>query len=165
MNRGNKAIERFPSRRGRFIRVDMRHSPSPPVFRIGRSKTGLGLFATSPIRKGAFIAEYWGKRIPTKTADDLNSKYLFEINSRWTIDGSDRRNIARYINHSCRPNAEPDIRNGTIRIRAVKSIDPGDEITYNYGNGYFETFIKPLGCKCAACARKRRRARSKRARA
>jgi len=50
----------------------MRHSLSPPVFRIGRSKTGLGLFATSPIRKGAFIAEYWGKRIPTKTADDLN---------------------------------------------------------------------------------------------
>jgi SET domain-containing protein len=164
MNHRNRTIG-IPSRRAGFKRANMRHSPSPPPFRIGRSKTGLGLFATVAIRKGAFIAEYWGRRIPTKTADDLNTKYLFEINSRWTIDGSDRRNLARYINHSCRPNAEPDIRNRTIRIRAVKNIEPGDEITYHYGNGYFETFIKPFGCKCAACARKHRRARSKRTRA
>src|SRR5438105_7005128 len=107
MNHRNRTIG-IPSRRAGFKRANMRHSPSPLPFRIGRSKTGLGLFATVAIRKGAFIAEYWGRRIPTKTADDLNTKYLFEINSRWTIDGSDRRNLARYINHSCRPNAEPD---------------------------------------------------------
>ena len=81
-------------------------------FRVGRSRTGAGLFATDFIKKGTFIIEYWGKRVPTKTADDLNSKYLFEINSRWTVNGSDRRNIARYINHSCRPNAEADIVKG-----------------------------------------------------
>ena len=134
-------------------------SPSRP-FRVGRSRSGLGLFATASIKKGDFIARYWGRRIPNKLADDLETKYLFEVNSRWTIDGSNRRNIARYINHSCRPNAEANIVKGTIKILAIRNIEPGDEITYNYGSGYFETFIKPVGCKCAACGRKRRRTRS-----
>src|SRR5262249_26068802 len=83
-------------------------------YRLGRSRTGLGLFATKPIRKGDFIIKYWGPRLPNKVADDLDNRYLFEINSRWTIDGSPRRNIARYINHSCRPNAETDIVKGEI---------------------------------------------------
>ena len=109
-------------------------------FRVGRSRTGAGLFATDFIKKGTFIIEYWGKRVPTKTADDLNSKYLFEINSRWTVNGSDRRNIARYINHSCRPNAEADVVKGVIKIRAYRN-------------------IKPVGCKCAKCLEKRREAR------
>lgn len=125
-------------------------------FRVGRSKTGLGLFAVEPIKKGTFIIEYWGRRIPTKITDELETKYLFEINSRWTVDGSTRRNIARYINHSCRPNAESDIKKGAILISAIKNIKPGDEITYNYGKGYFDTFIKPKGCKCSSCLEKRR---------
>ena len=67
-------------------------------YRLGRSRTGLGLFATKPIRKGDFIIKYWGPRIPNKVADDLDNRYLFEINSRWTIDGSPRRNIAHMEN-------------------------------------------------------------------
>ena len=128
-------------------------------YRIGRSRTGLGLFATAPIGKGDFIIRYWGKRIPSRVADELETKYLFEINSRWTIDGANRRNIARYINHSCRPNAEADITKGVIRIRAIRNIGPGDEITYNYGSAYFKTFIEPAGCRCGACRRKKKRRR------
>ena len=70
-------------------------------FRIGRSRTGLGLFATAPVEKGAFIVEYTGPRIPTKEAREREargSRYMFELNSRWTLDGSSRRNIARYAN-------------------------------------------------------------------
>jgi len=126
-------------------------------FRIGRSNTGLGLFATEPIKKGAFIIEYWGRCIPNRLADDLDTKYLFEVNSRWTIDGSTRKNTARYINHSCRPNAEANIIRRVIKIRAIKQIKPGDEITYNYGSGYFDTFIKPKGCRCAKCLDKKGR--------
>src|ERR1043166_4131403 len=100
-------------------------------YRLGRSRTGLGLFATKPIEKGAFIIKYWGRRISNKEADENENKYLFEISSRWTIDGSTRRNIARYINHSCRPNAESDVVKGEILISAIKTIAPGDEITYD----------------------------------
>ncbi len=129
-------------------------------FRIGRSKAGLGLFATRPIKKGAFIIKYWGRKLRNKDADELETKYLFELNSRWTIDGSPRRNIARYINHSCRPNAETDVVKGEVLITAYRNIQPGDEIAYDYGKDYFNTFIKPHGCRCMKCKEAKAKARA-----
>ena len=38
-----------------------------------------------------------------------------------------------------------------VIITAIKNIHPGDEITYSYGRDYFDTFIKPQGCRCMAC--------------
>ena len=134
-------------------------------FRVGRSKAGLGLFALKPIKKGEFIAYYSGRIITNAEADRLWTKYLFELNSRWTIDGSSRRNTARYINHSCRPNAETDVKKHKILITAIKNIHPGDEITYNYGRAYFNAFIKPNGCRCEACREKRLEASRERRRA
>ena len=134
----------------------------PPRTRIGRSVAGLGMFACVPIRKGQFIARYSGRKIDTGKVDELNNKYLFEINTRWTIDGSSRRNVARYINHSCRPNAEPYFVKHVIKIRAIKTIRPDEEITYNYGRGYFDCFIKAVGCKCIACSKKTTKARAER---
>jgi uncharacterized protein len=128
-------------------------------FRVGRATTGLGLFATARIEKGAFIVEYVGRRITTAEADRREArgaKYMYELNSRWTIDGSSRRNIARYANHGCRPNAESDIVKGKVILRAIKTIEPGDEITYDYGPEYFDLIIKPMGCKCARCAGRRK---------
>jgi len=132
--------------------IPMGNRASEERFRVGRAPTGLGLFATDVIEKGAFIIEYIGPRISNEEVHRRRStRYLFEVNSRWTIDGSPRWNTARYINHSCRPNAEAVISRGRIRIRAIKRIKPGDEITYNYGKAYFDTFIKPIGCKCPSC--------------
>jgi uncharacterized protein len=132
--------------------------------RIGRAKTGLGMFATSTFKKGDFIAEYWGRKLTDDQADRTNSKYLFELNSRWTVDGGTRANKARYINHSCKPNADPDVGRRII-IRAKKTIHPGEEITYNYGKNYFDTFIKPHGCGCIACIAKHPRKTSGRKKA
>lgn len=123
----------------------------PAKFRVKRSATGLGLFATEPIGANCFIVRYWGKRISNRSAGQLKSRYLFELNRRWTIDGSNRRNLARYLNHSCKPNAVATITDGRIEISTKKKIDVGEEITINYGADDFDTFIKPSGCKCAAC--------------
>ena len=132
-------------------------------FRVGRSTTGLGLFATTPIAKQDYIVTYRGRRIPTKEAQTreryAGAKYMFEISRQWTIDGSSRRNVARYLNHSCRPNTEAVLRKGKIVIKALRAIAPGDEITYDYGKDYFDLFIKPKGCRCAACTRKTARPR------
>jgi SET domain-containing protein len=136
--------------------------PRKKPFRVGRSRTGLGLFAAEPIKKRAFIAEYKGRRLTNEQADKLEargSRYLYEINSRWTIDGSGRKNIARYANHSCRPNAESHRMNGKVVLRAIRTINSGDEITYNYGRDYFLNVITPRGCKCVKCRDKRRAAR------
>jgi hypothetical protein len=133
-------------------------------YRIGRSRTGLGLFATKPIKKGTEIIEYIGPLLDSRNDkhDAIENKYLFEINGRWTIDGSTRRNIARYINHACRPNAESDVqeRKRRVFIRAIKNIAPGEEINYDYGKDYFNEFLKPIGCKCASCEKKRKLARA-----
>ena len=137
-------------------------------FRVGRSRTGLGLFATEPIKKKAFIVEYKGRRLGNEESERLESRgnrYLYEINSRWTIDGSSRKNVGRYANHSCRPNAESHHLNGKIILRAIKGIKPGDEITYDYGRDYFKNVITPSGCKCDKCRERRNAARRTRARA
>jgi SET domain-containing protein len=135
-------------------------------FRVGRSRTGLGLFAVRPIAKKKHIVTYSGKWITTKEAlrrERLgNPKYLFEVNSRWTIDGFTRRNLGRYANHSCKPNAEPVLRKGKMVIVATKPIAPGDEITYDYGEDYFDYYFKKAGCRCMACEVKARRRRSRR---
>jgi hypothetical protein len=136
-----------------------RLSPSRHL-RVGRSKTGLGLFTRVPIKKGQFIVRYSGRKLRTEAADQLDTRYLFEVNARWTIDGSNRKNRARYINHSCRPNAEVYFVKHLIKIRAIKNIKPGDEITYHYGRDYFDSFIREVGCKCKNCARKRSKLRA-----
>ena len=138
-------------------------SPNKP-YRVGRSKTGLGLFATKPIKKGDRIIRYFGPILDSKKEKDdaVENKYLFELTDRWTIDGSTRANLARYINHACRPNAESDVkpRKRKVFIRAIKNIEPGEEINYDYGTDYFKAYLKPIGCKCDACEKKRRKKRA-----
>src|SRR5690349_3550912 len=133
-------------------------------YRIGRSRTGLGLFATKPIKRGTRIIRYFGPMLDcNKEKDDaVENKYLFQLTNRWTIDGSVRENIARYINHSCKPNAESDVkpRKRKVYIRAIKNIAPGEEINYDYGTDYFKAYLKPIGCKCEACEKKRKKKRA-----
>jgi hypothetical protein len=137
---------------------------SKKPYRIGRSRTGLGLFATQPIKKGAKIVRYFGPLLDSrkKKDDAIENKYLFELNGRWTIDGSVRENVARYINHACKPNAESDVmpRKRKVVIRAIKNIEPGEEINYDYGTDYFKAYLKPIGCKCLACEKKRKKKRA-----
>lgn len=124
----------------------------PKKLKIKRSLTGLGLFAEEAIIKGETVIEYIGKRILTTSA--IDNRYIFNVNTRWDIDGSPRWNTARYINHSCRPNCEAIDRRGRIFIVAKKNIKAGEELTYNYGKEYFEGYIKPHGCRCSQCRQK-----------
>jgi uncharacterized protein len=129
-------------------------------FRVGRSRTGLGLFATRPIRKGLRIAEYRGRKLNTKEANRLEARgnlYLYEINSRWTIDGTPRSNVARYANHSCNPNAETYTYGGRVFIRAMRNVKPEEEITYDYGTDYLKHVIGRSRCQCTRCRRRRAR--------
>lgn len=129
---------------------------TPPV-RVKKSSAGLGLFATTDIPKGTRIIEYTGDRINDEEAERRwKRQYLFYVHDDLCIDGTGRENTARYINHSCRPNAEAehDEKEDRIYIDATKNIKAGDEITYHYGREFFKRFIAPKGCKCAACAKK-----------
>lgn len=132
----------------------------PRPFRIGRARTGLGLFATRPIRKHSRIAEYKGPLLSAKQAkkaETRGNRYLYEINTRWTIDGAPRSNIARYANHSCNPNSDSYNVKRRVFIRALRNIKPGEEIVYDYGIDYLKNVIGRSNCKCSRCRRRRSR--------
>lgn len=122
------------------------------LYAVKRSATGLGLFARKVIPKGTRIIEYIGPRVPNEVVEESSRKYFFGVNKKWSVDGSVRDNIARYINHSCQPNAEAIITQNRIWIWSIKKILPGEEISYDYGKEYFEGIIKELGCKCEKCS-------------
>jgi hypothetical protein len=112
---------------------------SNPAFEVrGSTIHGFGVFATRNIRKGSRVIEYLGERISTKEADrrygerDDNHVVLFTVDSRTAIDGGVNHNEARYINHSCSPNAQAEIHDKRVFIVAIRTIKAGEEITYDY---------------------------------
>lgn len=119
---------------------------------VRRSAAGLGLFTQSDIPKGACIIEYVGRVLSKEEEYSSRSKYLFEVTKTKTIDGASRQNKARYINHSCQPNAEIQISGGRVFITARRAILAGEELSYDYESEYFDAYIKPKGCRCAKCS-------------
>ena len=134
----------------------MPHDDYRPNLKVRRSSAGLGLFAAEDIPKEQLIIEYTGDRIDEDEANRRGGRYLFQVTPDLVIDGKGRENTARYINHSCKPNAEAehDEEDDRIYIRACKNIKTGDEITYDYGKEYMKDIIGPEGCKCATCLKK-----------
>ncbi len=134
-------------------------SPRPPIFelRVGKSSTGFGIFAVEEIPARRYIIEYWGKLVPNKVAEEVCGRYLFELDNGKTVLGGTRKNTARYVNHACRPNAEVRFSKNRIYIYSTKRIKAGDEVTYDYGKEYFKAFIKPSGCLCRTCVKRRKK--------
>ena len=119
---------------------------------VKRGINGLGLFAAVPIKKADCIIEYVGDILTTD--DEVNERsgqYLFEVSKKKTIDGSLRSNTARYINHSCRPNCEVEIKKGQVFVYAKRNIKQGEELCYDYGKDFWNEYIKPKGCRCQKC--------------
>jgi uncharacterized protein len=113
--------------------------------------SGWGVYATRAITKNTRIVTYDGERITHKESRDREEKYLekgqiwcFTLNSRWVIDAHVGGNVARFINHSCRPNCYIEIKGGVIWIRASRTIRKGEELTYHY-NTDGEAHIR---CRC-----------------
>lgn len=121
---------------------------------VRKSATGLGLFTLDPIPKKEFVIEYVGPILTAKESNEKGGKYLFETNKDRFIDGTDRINTARYINHSCAPNCEIEIFRGRIYVFSTRAIKPGEELFYDYGEEYFDEHIKPYGCKCVKCTKR-----------
>jgi SET domain-containing protein len=127
-----------------------KYTPRGHKLSVRRSPTGKGLFAEENIPKGVCIIEYTGRIISNEEAEERGGRYLFELDSRKTIDGNVPSNRARYINHSCKPNCEAIGPSGKVFIFSRRPIPAGTELTYDYGKEYFNEFIGPIGCRCEA---------------
>ncbi len=118
--------------------------------KVKKGLAELGLFAEENIKKGDLIIQYIGEVLTNEEADKLvNNRYLFYIEKDYNLNGATTKNIARYANHSCNPNAESEIKNKKVFLRAIKDIEKGEEITFDYGEEYFKEYL--LGkCNCGA---------------
>ena len=131
--------------------------------KVKKSYAGLGLFAEQDIQAETKIIEYVGDIITTEEADKRGGRYLFEVNSKITIDGKDRENLGRYLNHCCKPNCEARLKKDKIFFWAFKDIKKGDELTFDYGKEYMNEILIGTdgGCLCAVCIKKRERKAAK----
>ena len=123
-------------------------------YAVKRTESGLGFFTLVSLPADKKIIEYVGLILTREEADKKGGRYLMTIDEEYLIDGSPRSNAARYINHSCRPNAKAYRTGARIWIWSIEAIKAGEEITIDYGKKYFDDFIKPKGCKCEKCAKK-----------
>jgi uncharacterized protein len=108
---------------------------------VKRSKIhGKGIYAKRDIPAGTHVIQYVGEKITRKESDRrlvANEKagksiYMFELNSRYDIDGDVSWNPAKYINHTCTPNCHTEIIDKEIWIIAQKNIKKGEELSYDY---------------------------------
>ena len=117
--------------------------PDSPYVVRRSSVHGDGAFAARPIARGEVIDEYVGDRISHGQANERyrdrdfndNHTFLFTVSSRTVIDGSVGGNGARFINHKCDANCEPQIRRGRVFIVATRRIEAGEEIGFEYNIG------------------------------
>ena len=131
--------------------IKSRYKPGGFDLAVKKARAGRGVFAKEDIPKGVCVLEYVGRTLSKEEEYTSRSRYLFEVTKRKTIDGWNKRNTARYINHSCKPNCEVEIYKKRVYVFSLRRIKVGEELGYNYGKSYFEAFLKPIGCRCLKC--------------
>jgi SET domain-containing protein len=134
-------------------------SPRPPRIARRRSKLhGWGVFALEPINKNRRIIDYAGELISHRESLKRETRYLtrgeiwcFTVNNRWVRDANVGGNVARFVNHACKPNCYTEVAGDTIWIRAARNIRKGEELTYDYHTDGEQV----IPCRCRpGCTRK-----------
>ena len=123
---------------------------------------GKGVFALQAIPAGERIIEYTGRILSWKQAqrlhphdpDDPNHTFYFHIDDGHVIDAKVGGNASRWINHACEPNCEADEEEGRVFIKALRELQPGEELFYDYGlvidERYTPALKKQYECRCGS---------------
>ncbi len=125
--------------------------PLPTIVRRRSAVHGYGVFAAETIAKNRRIIDYAGELVRNSESVAREEAYLadgciwvFRVNRLWSRDAAIGGNIARFINHSCRPNCWWEVVGTTIWIRASRTIRAGEELTYDYATIGDHT----IQCRC-----------------
>src|ERR1700680_852423 len=112
----------------------------------------VGVYTSTPIRKGARVVEYAGPRITQQEADrryeGCERTYLYGLNDGKTI--IDGEGLGAYLNHSCDPNCEVDEIKGRVWLFAIRDIAAGEELVWDY-NLYDDDDPAPCHCGSPKC--------------
>lgn len=113
---------------------------------------GRGAYARRAIPADTPVIEYVGERIPKAEAArrcEAENPYIFIINDEWDLDGDVPWNPARFLNHSCAPNCEAQQEGDRIWLVTLRPIEPGEELTFNYGYD-LDASWRDYPCRCGA---------------
>jgi SET domain-containing protein len=128
---------------------------------------GKGVYAQRPLAAGERVIEYKGEVITWPEAlrrhphDPSNPQhtFYFHIDDEHVIDGKDHGNAAKWINHACAPNCESEVQDGRVFIHALRDIEPGEELFYDYrlviDERYTAKLKKDYECRCGSPACRR----------
>ena len=124
---------------------------------------GKGVYAVRPIAAGESIVEYKGELISWPEAQrrhphdpaDPNHTFYFHVDDARVIDAKYGGNAARWINHACAPNCESEVADdGRVFIKALRELQPGEELFYDYGliidEKYTPKLKKQFECRCGS---------------
>ena len=114
----------------------------------------MGGFARRKIKKGEALIEYVGEKISkTQAAERIaaDNPFIFCLDDEFDVDGDVTWNPARFLNHSCEPNAEAEIFDDQIWIMALREVRPGEEITFNYSYDLENYEEHPCRCGSVKC--------------
>lgn len=148
--------------------------PAPPAVAKGRRLQvrrsgvhGKGVFALQAIPAGEVLIEYVGEIIGWPEAlrrhphdpSDPNHTFYFSIDDDHVIDANVGGNASRWINHACEPNCQADEQDGRVFIKALRDLQPGEELFYDYGliidERYTPKLKKQYECRCGSPACRR----------
>jgi SET domain-containing protein len=116
--------------------------PTDALVRRRSVIAGWGVYTCAPITKNSRIIDYAGQKI--SHAESLRRErhqlargevWCFTVNRRTVRDASVGGNLARFINHACRPNCYTQVVGDVVWIRAARNIAAGEELTYDYRTG------------------------------
>src|SRR6185312_13641347 len=140
--------------------AEVNEAAAPPIQVRDSSVHGRGVFATRRIEKGERIMEYLGERVSHEEADrryeskeeNDSHTFLFIVDSKTVIDAGVEGNDARFFNHSCDPNCESVVEKRRVYIEAIRAIEAGEEMTYDYQiykeEGDPENIDEVFACRC-----------------
>lgn len=140
--------------------AEVKEAVAPPILVRDSKVHGRGVFATRRIEKGERIIEYLGERVSHEEADrryeskeeNDSHTFLFIVDSKTVIDAGVDGNDARFFNHSCNPNCESVVEKRRVYIEAIRAIEPGEEMTYDYQiykeEGDPENIDEVFACRC-----------------
>ena len=157
LDRAGSAVPKFNDNVSNTTKPTVRNGSAEVLVEVRNSSIhGKGTFAAAFLEAETLILEYTGELIDRKTAVERDSReapdyscYILQADDDVFIDAHHVEHPAKYINHSCEPNCCISRDLTRAFVRTLRTVHPGEELTYDYGYDVSEN-VKCL-CNAPSC--------------
>ncbi|MEE2757914.1 MAG: SET domain-containing protein [Myxococcota bacterium] len=121
------------------------HHCKSRIVAVASDKGHYRIVATEDIAEGRNILTIEGQvtQQPTMYSVQISEHEHIDLDDPFQVEQHPERYMWRFLNHHCRPNSVLEGR----ELRAIKTINAGDEVTFNYNANEYE-MASPFSCWC-----------------